>query len=102
RHQGSAPQPLEQTPVGTAAAEEDVLAVVHQEPVALERVGRAAQPGPDLDQRRALAGPRAVEGRRDPREPPSDHEDAALAQAAAPRRLRAATQAFFRIGSETR
>ena len=44
-----AAEPLEQRAIGRAAAQEDVLAVVHPQAVALERVGRAAEPAPHLD-----------------------------------------------------
>jgi hypothetical protein len=68
----------EEGAIGLAAAQEDVLAVVHLQPVAVERVGRPAKPAPDLDEGHAGAGGGAVERRRDSREAPADDENAAL------------------------
>ena len=70
-----AAQPLEQAAVGEAAAQEDVLAVVHLKAVALERVGGPAEPAPHLDERHARARVGAVERRRDPGEAAADHDD---------------------------
>ena len=95
-----AAEPLEQRPVGLAAAQEHVLAVVHPQAVALEGVGRAAEPAPDLDERHARARRGAVERRRDARQPAADHGDPS--HAPAPSRPRAATQAFSRAGSDIR
>ena len=49
-------EPVEERAVGGAAAQEHVLAVVDAEPVALERVGGAAEPRARLEQRDLGAG----------------------------------------------
>ena len=43
--------PFEEPPVGGAAAQEDVLAVVERQPMSAERPGRSAEPGLALEQR---------------------------------------------------
>ena len=66
RHALLAAQPGEQIPVGGAAAQEHVLPVVQQQPIALERVRRSSEPASHLHERHLRARIRAVEGGRDP------------------------------------
>jgi hypothetical protein len=92
-------EPSEQAEVLGEAAQEDVLAVVQPEAVALDRERRAAESRARLEQRDLRAAVRELEGGRDPGQPAAD--DRRL-QAAAPMRLRAATQPFSQAGSDTR
>ena len=68
-------EPVQQAAVGRAAAEEDVLAGVDGQAVPAERAGRAAQPGPGLEQ--GDVGARLGERDRggDAGQPPADHRD---------------------------
>ena len=95
-------EPAQQRPVVGAAAQEDVLAVVHLEVAALERVGGAAEPRAHLQQRDPHAGICQVEGGRDAGQAAAHHDRGAAAHAAASIRLRAATQAFSQPGKDTR
>ena len=104
-----AAEPAKQRAIGEAAAQEDVLAVVHLEAVALEGVGRAPQPAPDLDHGRTRAGGGAVERGGDASEASADDHDATVrdgtipAHRAPPTSIpRAATHAFSCVGSDTR
>ena len=97
-----AAEPREQGAVGRAAAQEHVLAVVEAHPVALEGVGRPAEPAPDLHERHVRAGRGAVERSRDPGQAAADHHDTPpAAQAPPPSMLRIATQTFSRAGSDS-
>ena len=100
RDELGAAEPLQQRPVGGAAAQEHMLAVVHLQPVALEGVGRAPEPAPHLDERDRCAGLGAVERRGDPGEPAPDHQHAS--HAGTPISPRTATSAFSWAGSDTR
>ena len=93
------PEAVEQPQVGGAAAEEDVLAVVDLEPVALDGERRTAEPRPRFVQRHGRACVREIQRRRDPREPAAHHEHgAACCHAGAhdltPAREASATRAF--------
>ena len=77
-----------------------MLPVVHLQPLALERVRRAAEPAPDLDQRHLRAGLRAVERGGDAGQAATDNHDAP--HAATPSIPRTATIAFSCAGSDTR
>jgi hypothetical protein len=100
RDQIVAVDPTQQFPVGGAAAQEHVLAVVDHDPVAGERVRRAAEAAPRLEQSDGGAGRGAVEGRGDPGQAPA-HDDDSL-HVRTPARLRAASHAFSHGGSEIR
>src|SRR6202044_2717193 len=78
--------------VVSAAAQEDVLAVVGPQPVSLERVGGAAEPAAGLEQGHLGAGAGTIERRRDPGQATADHDHALVAHDPAPIRLRAATR----------
>lgn len=90
---------LEEAPVLGAAAQEDVLAVVHPDVLPADRERRAAEPRPSLEQRHVGARVRALERGCDSRQSPSDYGDFHGAAAA---RLLTATQPFSQVGSETR
>jgi hypothetical protein len=103
----------EQVTIGRAAAEEDVLAGVDGQAVAVERAGRAAEPGPGLEQgdRRARFGERDRGG--DPGQAAADHGDRRRAAGAVrgaiggghpnlPDRALTATVAFSRPDSDIR
>ena len=80
-----------------------MLSVVELHAVALERVGRAAEPAPDLDERHLRPGGGTVESRRDAGEASADHDDTPPgAQTLPPSMLRSATQTFSRAGSDAR
>ena len=97
-------EPAEQVAVGGAAAQEDVLAGVDGQAVAAERAGRAAQPGPGLEQgdRRARLGERDRGG--DPGQAAADHGHprGRRAHPNLPVRALTATVAFSRPDSDIR
>ena len=90
RCQRGAPDPVEEPAVGGAAAQIDVLAVVHGQVAAPEREGQAAQSRPALEQ--GDADPRVRERERggDPGEPAADDDGTVPGPAppGAPRRFR--------------
>src|SRR6185312_8498073 len=94
-------EPVQQTAVGRAAAEEDVLAGVDGQAVPAERAGRAAQPRPGLEQ--GDVGARLGERDRggDPGQSPADHRYSE-AHLILPARARTATMAFSPVDKETR
>ncbi len=80
-----------------------MLAVVQAHPVALERVGGAAEPAAHLDERHLGAGVGAVQRRGDPGQAAADHDDAPSgAHVVLPARLRSATSAFCPPDSDIR
>jgi len=83
-----------------------MLAVVHLKALALERIGRPAEPAPDLQQRHLRARLHAVKRRRYSGEPTADHRDtlpsAHATQPPPPSMLLAATHIFSAAGSDMR
>src|SRR6266568_7205357 len=87
--------------LGRAAAEEDVLAGVDDQAVPAERAGRAAEPGPGLEQGyvRAPLGQRDRRG--DPGQPSPDDGDLRV-HPNLPARALTATMAFSPVDSDMR
>ena len=94
-------EPVQQATVGRAAAKEDVLAGVDGQAVPAERAGRAAEPGPGLEQ--GDVGARFGERDRggDSGQPPADHRNLG-GHLILPARARTATMAFSPVDKETR
>ena len=81
--------------IGGAAAQEDVLAVVHHQPVVRERPGEAAEPAPLLEQGDLRAGVGTCQGSRDAGQATSDDDQAGRGVATAPAAACAAHAAAF-------
>src|SRR5262249_40585699 len=77
----------QQLPVAGAAAQEHVLAGVDLQVAAGERAGRAAQPGPGLEQGDADARLAQGDRRGDAGQPAADHHDAAGGHGRPPARV---------------
>ncbi len=98
-------EPAEESPVGSAATQEDMLAVVEYEAVALERPRGTPETRPPFEQRHLMAGVGTGDRRRQSGQPAPDNDDMSRVRthvADAPVRLRTATQAFSRAGRLTR
>src|SRR5215813_9462892 len=106
------PEPVEQRPVGGAAGQVHVLAVVDGKLAAAERGGRPAEPGPGLQQRDRGAGLAQCDRRADPGQAAADDDDVALAHCGTtcrirvagrviPARDRTATMAFSLVVSDS-
>ena len=92
---------LEEAAVGAAAAQEDVLAVVDAETVALRRPGRAPETRARLEERHAGAGVLAGDRGGEPRQPAADDCDVGCAHPR-PRALRTRRPASRRTRSRRR
>src|SRR5580693_231157 len=91
----------QQAAVSRAATEEDMLAGVDDQAVPVKGAGRAAEPGPGLEQRDVGARLRERDRGGDPRQPAADHHNAAP-HAILPARAFTATAAFSPADSDIR
>ncbi len=101
-HHVRGPDPVEQPPVGGAAPQKDVLAVVERPALAPERPGEAPELASALEKGDAGAAVGRLERGGDAGEAAPDDDDVALAHGVHPASARTATRAFSRPGSETR